>query len=250
MLTDPLFYAVAIPAVILTGLSKGGFSGVSMAALPLMALVVSPIQAAAIMLPVLMTQDVFTVWSYRKTVDRVLLGYILPPAMIGIALAWATAALVSESAIRLIVGSIAVAFCLETWLGRRPLGETRPHSRPLGAVLGATSGFTSFLVNAGGAPFIAYALPRTATKERLAGSAAIHFWVVNIVKLPAFLALGQITRESLALSAALLPIAIAANLAGIWLVRRISAKAFFSIILWVTFLIGLKLIADAVRTLG
>ena len=243
MLTDPAFYAVALPAVILTGLSKGGFSGVSLAALPLMALVISPIQAAAIMLPVLMVQDVFTVWNYRRSFDRVLLAHLLPGALVGIALAWLTAASVSDAYVRLAVGVIAVAFCMDTRLSRRKPGEQRPHNWGAAALLGTTSGFTSFMVNAGGAPFIAYALPRVASKEQLAGSAAIYFCLVNIVKLPPYLMLGQFSRESLLISMSLLPVAIAANIAGIWLVRRISATAFFRIMLLITFVIGLRLIA-------
>ena len=243
MQTDLTFYAVALPAVILTGLSKGGFSGVSLAALPLMALVISPLQAAAIMLPVLMAQDVFTVWNYRRSFDRALLAHLLPGALFGIGLAWLTAASVSDAYVRLAVGIIAVAFCLDTWLSRRKPGEHRPHNTASAALLGTTSGFTSFIVNAGGAPFMAYALPRAASKELLAGTAAIYFWLVNIVKLPPFLMLGQFTKESLWISATLLPVAIIANLAGIWLVRRISAKAFFRIVLAITFVIGLKLIA-------
>ena len=70
MITDPLFYVAAVPAVILLGLAKGGFSGLGLLALPLMALVVSPVQAAAIILPILMVQDVVSVWAYRHTWDR------------------------------------------------------------------------------------------------------------------------------------------------------------------------------------
>jgi uncharacterized protein len=244
MQSDLIFYAAALPAVILTGLSKGGFAGVSMAALPLMALVMAPLQAAAIILPVLMAQDVVTVWNYRNSFDRKLLAHLLPGAFVGIGLAWLTASFVTDAYVRLAVGVIAVAFCLDTWISRRKSGEQRPHNPVSATLLGTTSGFTSFMANAGGAPFIAYALPRAATKELLAGTGGIYFCLVNIVKLPPYLMLGQFTRETLWLSATLLPVAIAANLAGIWLVRRISPSAFFRAILIITFVIGLKLIAD------
>ena len=52
------------------GLSKGGFAGLGLLSLPLMALVVSPVQAAAIMLPILIVQDVVTVWAYRRDLER------------------------------------------------------------------------------------------------------------------------------------------------------------------------------------
>jgi len=73
MLTDPLFYALAIPAVILLGLAKGGFAGVGAISLPLLALAISPVQAAAILLPVLILQDVVGVWAFRRSWDRAIL---------------------------------------------------------------------------------------------------------------------------------------------------------------------------------
>src|SRR5688572_21172971 len=84
MITDPFFYAAAVPAVILMGLAKGGFSGLGLLALPLMALVVSPVQSAAIMLPILIVQDVVTVWAYRRTWDRRNVLILVPSATFGI----------------------------------------------------------------------------------------------------------------------------------------------------------------------
>ena len=55
---DPWFYAVAVPAVLLTGLAKSGFaSGFGSLATPLIALAVPVPQAAAIMLPLLVVMD-------------------------------------------------------------------------------------------------------------------------------------------------------------------------------------------------
>ena len=46
MITHAGFYLAAIPAVTLMGLSKGGFAGIGMLGLPLMALAIPPVQAA------------------------------------------------------------------------------------------------------------------------------------------------------------------------------------------------------------
>ena len=61
IITDPLFYLFAIPAVIMLGLSKGGFSGVGMVSTPLLALVMPPLEAAAMLLPILLLQDAISV---------------------------------------------------------------------------------------------------------------------------------------------------------------------------------------------
>jgi len=66
VITDPLFYVLAVPAVVALGLSKGGFSGVGQMATPMLALVMPPLEAAAIMLPIMLVQDGFALWVYRK----------------------------------------------------------------------------------------------------------------------------------------------------------------------------------------
>ena len=90
LLTDPLFYATAIPAVILVGLSKGGLGGaMALIGVPLMSLVVSPVQAAAIMLPILIVMDIVSLWTWRGQRDPVTLRLMLPGAMVGIGIGWA-----------------------------------------------------------------------------------------------------------------------------------------------------------------
>ncbi|MBP9756248.1 MAG: sulfite exporter TauE/SafE family protein, partial [Phenylobacterium sp.] len=94
MITDPWFYALAAPAVILLGLAKGGFGGIGVIAVPLMALAVSPVLAASITLPILIVQDVVSVWAFRKTWDRAILMLMLPSAAVGIFVGFALAAFV------------------------------------------------------------------------------------------------------------------------------------------------------------
>src|SRR5215210_6625970 len=112
MITDPLFYAAAIPAVTLLGLAKGGFSGLGLLSLPLMALVVSPVQSAAIMLPILIVQDVVSVWSYRKTWDLRNILILLPSGVVGIVSGYLLAAKVSDAAVGLALGLISIVFAV------------------------------------------------------------------------------------------------------------------------------------------
>lgn len=245
MLHDPMFYAVALPAVILYGLSKGGLAGVSLLAIPLMSLVMSPVRAAAIMLPVLIVQDVVTVYSFRREWDRRTLAYMLPGAMLGIAFGAATAAYVSEAAIRLAVGVLAVLFCLNAWFVRRPAGaEVRAHAALPATVFSALSGYSSFVIHAGGPPYNIYALPRSTSRDMFVGTSAVFFALVNLIKVPPFVALGQITAQNLYLSVVLMPFAVLANVIGISIVRWMPTVIFYKVIYALTFAIGLKLIAD------
>jgi len=251
LLSDPYFYAAAVPAVILVGLSKGGLGGaMALIGVPLIALVTSPIQAAAIMLPILIVMDIVSLWTWRGVWDGVTLRNLLPGAMLGIALGWATAALVTPGAVRLIVGVIALAFVLR-WLTQRVARSERTgrHSLVRGTLCGALSGFTSFVAHAGGPPYQVYALPLKQPPALYVGTSVIFFAVVNAVKLIPYFALGQFDATNLAASAILMPVAPLATLAGAWLVRRMRPDIFYPFMYAMVALVSLKLIHDGIADL-
>jgi uncharacterized membrane protein YfcA len=246
MITDPMFYAAAVPAVILMGLAKGGFSGIGSLSLPLMALVASPLQAAAITLPILIVQDVVSVWAYRHSWDRRNVAILVPSATFGIVLGYLLAAQVSDAAVKFAVGLIAATFAARRLLAARSGAKPAPAPAdvPRGAFWGAAIGFTSMIAHAGGPPFQIYVMPQNLAREVFVGTGAIVFALVNWIKVPPYLALGQFTRENLLTSLALFPVAIAATWAGVLLVRRVSGERFYTIVYWLLILVGLKLIWD------
>lgn len=254
MLTDPFFYAVAIPAVILLGLAKGGFAGIGVVAAPMLSLAVSPLLAAAILLPILIVQDVVSVWAFRRTWDKGVLRLMLPAAAFGIFLGWALAAFVSAAAVELAVGLISIVFALQRlWAERavkaaEQLGRTA--GRPwLGALCGLAAGFTSQIAHAGGPPFQIYVLPRGLPRDTFIGTSAIFFAVVNWMKVPAYINLGQFTPGVLATAGVLLPLAIASTWTGVWLVRRVPAEGFYRVIYVLLVAVGGKLVFDGVQGL-
>lgn len=256
MIHDWLFYAVAIPAVILTGLAKGGFAGLGVAAVPLMALAASPVEAAAIMLPILMVQDVFSVWAFRKTWNGLILAVMLPGAAVGIALGYGLAGFTKPAVVELAVGLTAVAFSgYRLWADRSGPVELKTAGLPvwidraLGFSAGVLAGFTSQISHAGGPPFQIYALPKRLARDVFIGTSSIFFAVVNWMKVPAYMALGQFTHESLMTSLVLLPLAIVSTWAGVWLVRRVSGERFYTVIYALLIVVGGKLIWDGVAGL-
>ncbi|MDO8408570.1 MAG: sulfite exporter TauE/SafE family protein [Phenylobacterium sp.] len=247
MLNDPIFYALAIPAVILLGLAKGGFAGVGAIALPLMALAISPVKAAAILLPVLIVQDVVGVWAFRRSWDRSILALMIPSAAVGIILGYLLAAQVSATTILAVLGAISIVFAIHRlWLARGGRIQA-PSNAPvaLGALLGAASGFTSQIAHAGQPPFQMWVLPKGLPPAVLVGTTAIFFAVINWLKVPAYLALGQFTAENLATAAALTPVAIVSTLAGVWLVRRIKPERFYTAIYLLMIAVGAQLLWKA-----
>jgi uncharacterized protein len=119
------FYLVAVPAVIIFGLSKGGFSGLSLLAMPMLSMVASPVRAAAIVLPILIVRDWVSVWALRRDFSSRNLVILIPSSMIGVALGWLLVARVSDDAVRLAVAVISIAFVaymlIRDRLGRAPL---------------------------------------------------------------------------------------------------------------------------------
>ncbi|MFO1168617.1 MAG: sulfite exporter TauE/SafE family protein [Rhodoblastus sp.] len=248
---SPIFYAAAVPAVILVGLSKGGFAGLATLSLPLLALVSAPIRAAAIMLPILIVQDMVSVWFYRHEFDRRVVAILLSGSLVGIAGGALFAARVSNAAVLLLVGLIASGFVLFSWVRKGTKADApQPARIAPGVFWGACLGFTSFIANAGSPPFQVYVLPQRLPPQIYAGVQTMVFTAVNLIKFAAFFALGQVSFDNLAVSASLFPLAIAATFAGVWLVRRVQAGIFYKFVYAMTFLIGLKLIWDGARGLG
>lgn len=249
MLTDPWFYAVAIPAVILTGLSKGGFlGGIGGVAVPIMSLVISPVQAAAIMLPILIAMDWTGVWAYRRDWSAPNLKIMLPAATVGILVGWYLAKVINDAHVKLIVGTIGFLFAADWWLGLRPKIDAPRPDIAKGSFFGAISGFTSFVSHTGGPPFAVYMLPQKLPNAVYAGTAVMFFTAVNLIKVPPYLFLGQFDATNLKTAAALALPGMASMAAGIWLTRRVPQGGFYKVVYGCLLLISAKLIWDGART--
>lgn len=249
VITDPLFYLAAIPAVFLMGLSKGGFSGLSIMAIPLLALVVSPVKAAALMLPILIVQDVVSTWAFRRDFDLRNLAIMLPGSALGIFIGWLMAAHVSDDLVKIGVGVISIGFVIIYWRKRAITGEPIRGNLGPGLFWGTLAGFTSFVAHAGGPPFQVYVMPQRLAPQTYVGTSTWFFTITNLAKVLPYFLLGQFSTENLGTSVALFPLALVATLAGVWLVRRIAAEKFYTLIYTLTFLVGIKLLWDSVPAL-
>lgn len=249
LLASPAFWIYGSIAMAAFGLSKGGFVGLAVIGLPVFALALPPLTAAAIMLPVLMVQDMVTVWAFRRNIDKRSFVVLLIGCLIGTAIGAATVTSISDAGLKLMVGVVALVFALNWWVQRlRGLAEGPPYRAPdgVGVFWGVWCGLTSFVAHAGAPPAQVYMMPLRLGPAVFAGTLGWLFFVVNIVKLWPYLQLELITRETLIGSVALLPIAIAGNLVGIWLVRRITVAKFYPLIYAILLLVGLKLTWDGI----
>jgi uncharacterized membrane protein YfcA len=245
MLSDPWFWAAAVPAVVMVGLSKGGFGPLGSLAVPILSLAISPVQAAGLTLPIYVLSDIVAVIAYRKTFDTAVLKLMLPAALVGIGLGWATAAWVNDDVVRIIVGGVSTLFALNYWLRRRRAQEPARPSVPKGAFWGAMAGYTSFVSHSGGPPFQMYALPLGLAPAVFAGTSTIFFAAVNALKLVPYFFLGQFKASNLQAAALLTPLSIACALVAVQIVKRIAPDRFYRLVYGLMFVMGLFLIGQA-----
>jgi len=230
-MAEYLYWGAMLLAVMLSGLSKGGLAGLGMLATPVMALVMPPLQAAAIMLPILVAQDVFSMWSFRASVAWDLLKVLLPGAVIGIFGAVGLAQVVEPVVFVWILGLISLAFGLFGLVNAgRGRFQIRRAGLLLGASAGALAGLTSAIAHAGAPPVQIYLLSQKLSKNGFVATTVFFFGVTNVLKLPAYMSMGLFTVDSLRLSAILMPAAIGATFLGILVVRWISAERFVTFV--------------------
>lgn len=243
------FFLLAVPAVMIAGISKGGIGGgLGVMAVPMMALVISPVQAAGIMLPILCAMDLFGLWAYRRRWDRTNIVILIPASIVGIVVGAATFHYFDARSIRLLIGGIAVAFTVN-WLVRqriRAATEQFSHSPWIGRLCGALAGFTSFVAHAGSPPVNIYLLPQRLDRTVYQATTVIFFAVVNYVKLIPYAWLGQLNAANLTTSLLLLPLVPVGMGLGIWLHKRVNDVFFYRVCYLFLFVTGCKLIYDGV----
>ena len=252
LLSDPWFYAVAIPAVLLVGISKSGFGGAFGAvAVPIMALVMSPVQAAGILLPILCLMDLLGLWAFRGKWARQELHILIPAAVIGIGAGTALFGYMSTGVVRLIVGAIALVFAVHYWIHQAAPARAARMSvaRKSGILWGAGAGFTSFVAHAGGPPLSMYLLRRPLDKTQFVATTVVFFAVINYAKLVPYAWLGQLSADNLKASLLLAPLAPLGIVIGMRLHKRIPERAFFRLACVFLFALSLKLLSDGIREL-
>ena len=244
LITDPFFYAVAIPAVLLLGISKSGFgAGFGSLAVPLMALSVTVPQAAAVLMPVLLVMDLLGIAVFRKDFDRQLLKFLIPFALVGTVIGALLFKLLDAKVVAGLVGAFTLLFLAQRLLFP-PKPDSPPPPRWLGALLSITTGFTSFIAHAGGPPISAYVIPLRLSPIKFTATMAFLFFVINLSKWIPYARLGLLDLRNMSTSLVLLPLAPIGVWIGVRIARRVSLVLFYRLLYGGMFLTGCKLLWD------
>lgn len=240
------FWSLAIVAAIAVGMSKGGLPMAGAIAVPLLALVISPVAAAGLLLPVYVVSDMFGLYAYRREFNRRVFAIIALSATFGIGAGWATAAWVDDRWVTLIVGLIGLAFVVNRLVRHRTPKEPQPARLLPGLFWGTITGFTSFVSHSGGPPYQVYTLPLKMSRTMFAGTTTVSFAYINAAKLLPYFFLGQLSLENLRIAAILAIPAAMAVFVGVWLVRVLPERVYFGLIYSLLFVLSLKLVWDGI----
>jgi uncharacterized membrane protein YfcA len=242
LVTDPWFYITAVPAILIYGIGKGGLGGaLGIIAVPMMALVMSPMQAAAILLPILCVMDIFAIKVHHRNADYPLLKLMLPGALVGIVIAGLFLSVIPKAGLSLLIGSLSLLFCLQYVL--KYSNKTVVKYAWFWCALG---GFSSTTIHAGGGPISIYLLPKKLDKLTLIATMAVLFGIINLVKLIPYTLLGHFDQTNLLTALVLMPLAPIGVKLGVILLHRVSQSAVYRLCYLFLFLSGLKLFINGV----
>lgn len=243
----PSFFAIAIPAVIFAGISKGGFgSGAAFVSAAILAVVLDPGLALGVMLPLLMLIDLATLgpfWKRWSAPDaKVLIIGGIPGVVAGAALYKYT----EPDVFRVLIGLMALGFVVWQFAQSRArssiAARNLPHWVGLGA--GVAAGFTSFVSHAGGPPAAAYLLSRRLDKTTYQGTTVLVFWALNITKFVPYAALGMFSFSTFTANLALAPFALLGTWIGVRAHHKVPERLFFGLTYVLLTLTGAKLVWD------
>ncbi|HEX7002843.1 MAG TPA: sulfite exporter TauE/SafE family protein [Trueperaceae bacterium] len=247
----PDAFVLVVLATLLVGVAKAGFGGgVGVVATPLVALAMPVPEAAALMLPILIGTDVFTVGQYRRNLSLPDLRLLLPAAVVGVIAGALAFDLFTEHerALEIAVGILALSFVGWRLVAPRlleRLHEVAAPSPAWGGLLGAIAGFGSTLAHAGGPPLTVYLLPRGLDRRQFVGTIAWFFFILNLVKLIPYGWLGLLSVRRLSLALALLPVAWLGAWLGVRLLGALDERLFTRLVTVLLAITGLQLLIGA-----
>jgi uncharacterized membrane protein YfcA len=195
---------------------------------------------------VLLLTDILSLAFFRNQLDWRLLKFLVPCGLVGTVLGFMLFRLLSPGVVEALVGGFTLLFLAQRLL-LPPKPDAPPPPRWVGAILTATSGFTSFIAHAGGPPISAYVIPLKLSPVLFTSTMAVFFFVINLSKWIPYGFLGLLDMRNMLTSLVLLPLVPLGVWVGVRLARRIKPDLFYKFIYAGMFLTGLKLLWDGLR---
>lgn len=244
----PHHFLPLLAAALVVGMSKGGLASAAAIAVPMLALIMDPVRAAAILLPVFIATDAVAVWAYRHDYSAINLKILIPAILAGTLTATLVIPYTPESILLIFTGAIGLWYCWRTWFTKN--GRTQREARVgPGLFWGWLTGIASFITHSGAPPSQAFLLPQQLPRLTFAGTIAMAFAVGNLSKLPGYYVLGQLQEFDWKLTAVLIVAGAAGTFLGRWLIKRINDALFVKIVEGLLLLLSVLLVLKGARML-
>jgi len=228
-------------AALIVGVSKGGLASAAAIAVPMLALFMNPVKAAAMLLPVYIVTDWIGVWLYRRDFSKRNVAILVPSILLGVAIATVITPYTPEYALLIFTGLIGLWYCLKVWLASAPTEPQEARIAP-GVFWGTLTGIASFITHSGAPPSQAFLLPQRLPKLTFAGTVAISFAIGNLVKVPAYYAIGQLDDLDWQLVALLSATGVVGTYFGRWLTGKLHDQTYVKVIQMMLFLLSIILL--------
>lgn len=244
---DLTFFAIALPAAFIAGVSKGGFgSGPAFVATAILAIYLTPAVALGIMLPLLLVGDVLTLKPYWRQWDWPRSKVLIIGGAGGVILGALVYRAANQDVLRILIGVISLAFVIYQLTKNRLTPELVPFRPAPGILAGLVSGFTSFVSHAGGPPSAMYLLSQGLGKTTFQATSVIVFFAINAMKAVPYASFGVFTADTMWAGLYMLPALVLGILVGIYAHRALPERTFFAITYALLLGAGLKLIFDGI----
>ena len=244
-----IYWFLITLAAVFVGMGKGGLPVIATLGVPSLSLIMSPITAAGLLLPVYIVSDIFALSAYRRDFSWPVLKIGMVGMTLGVVIGGLTASYVIEWVVTLLIGLMGFLFALDQLLKKRK--SLQKKNAQINSTKGyfwcTIAGFTSFISHTGGPPWQIFTIPLGLAKSVFVGTSVILFSYCNVIKLIPYIWLGQINTSSFKISLVMMIPATIAVYIGVNLVKLIPEATFFKIVTWALFSISIKLIWDGIR---
>ena len=246
-------------SVFLLGMAKGGVP-VGTVALPILILI-WPVEhqagraAVAFVLPLLCIMDIFAIAFFRKYILWKHIRPLLPSTLLGVVVASmlfvsSEQALlaVSDRTLKTCIGVLGLLFVAYQAMRRWILHRLAEAALPPGLqhiLFGIGAGLTSTLAHAAAPLMQMYLLPKRLDRLNFAGTMAGFFFLLNLIKLLPFAALGRFNMPDLALGLMLVPLIPLGVATGFLIVRSCKTRVYIGFIYTILFVTSVTLLIKA-----
>ena len=207
------------------GMAKTGVHGVSMFAVPLLAIMFGGKSSAGLMLPMLIMADLFAVKYYHRHANWSYLFKLFPSAAIGVLIGTWLGNVIDDQMFRTVMSLVIFASLgIMLWMEKGNKSAV-PDYLWFALLMGLLGGITTMVGNLAGAVMALYLLSMRLPKNEYIGTAAWFFLAINLFKVPFHIFSWQsIDMNSFMLNVICLPAIALGAWCGIGFVKRIPEK--------------------------